>query len=297
MPLLVLNITPATSNSSYISATFSAYCIILPYTALGRYQVVATHKQREDVKVRSFSAILFSLIPGPPSDACIPPALAPSPTCFLALSRHLVPSRCCSLAFSYPPLFATCTLPPCIAPAPVLSDKSVAWGNTVTLTNDSRSPSRCLTEASPFARPHSRTQSQPFTNIGIHFSPDWDHLSSGEYSPIMDSPFDYRQKGNSFARQLSSLPMERSASDSDYGENATSSTLSLEPTERLEALQKANAELGRKLIEAEMTLESRLNEHNMDLDATQGRSEELKSRLTSTKREEKELRTKGGRNG
>ncbi|KAG1875303.1 hypothetical protein C8R48DRAFT_406099 [Suillus tomentosus] len=102
--------------------------------------------------------------------------------------------------------------------------------------------------------------------------------------------------------------MARSASDSDSGENspslglvtersATSSTLSLEPTERLEALQKANAELGRKLIEAERTLGNRLNEHDMDLDWMQGRLEELRSGLTSTKREEKELRTKGVRNG
>ncbi|KAG1789859.1 uncharacterized protein HD556DRAFT_760183 [Suillus plorans] len=165
------------------------------------------------------------------------------------------------------------------------------------------------TGASPFARPHSRTQYQPFTNIGIHyFSPDWDHLSSGEYSPDMDSFFDYPQKGNSFARQLSSLPMPRSASDSDSGENgpylglvtersATSSTLSLKPTERLEASPKANAELGRKLIEAERTLENRLNinQHDMDLDEMQGRLEELKSGLTSTKLEEV-LRTKGVRN-
>lgn len=157
----------------------------------------------------------------------------------------------------------------------------------------------------PFARPHSRTQSQPFTSIGIHYSsPDRDHLSSGEHSPDMDSSFDYPQKGINFAHQLSSLPMPRSASDSDSdGENesslglvmersATSSTVSLEFTERLEALQKANAELGRKLIEAERTLENRLNEHDMDLDEMQGRLEELKSELASTKREEKELRTK-----
>ncbi|KAG1750268.1 hypothetical protein EDB19DRAFT_1679420 [Suillus lakei] len=159
--------------------------------------------------------------------------------------------------------------------------------------------------SSPFARPHSRSQSQPFTSVGIHYSsPDRDHLSSGEHSPDMDSSFDYPQKGDNFARQISSLPMPRSASDSDSdGENesslgsvmersATSSTVSLEPMDRLDALQKANAELGRKLIEAERTLENRLNEHDMDLDEMQGRLEELKSELTSTKREEKELRTK-----
>jgi hypothetical protein len=135
-------------------------------------------------------------------------------------------------------------------------------------------------------------------------SPDRDHLSAGEHSPDMDSSFDYPQKGDTFARQLSSLPMPRSASDSDSDDenesslglvmerSAASSTVSLESTEQLDALQKANAELGRKLIEAERTLENRLNEHDMDLDEMQGRLEELKSELTSTKREEKELRTK-----
>ncbi|KAG1729832.1 uncharacterized protein EDB91DRAFT_801445 [Suillus paluster] len=157
----------------------------------------------------------------------------------------------------------------------------------------------------PFARPHSRTQSQPFTNIGIHYSsPDRDHLSSGEHSPDMDASFEYPQKGDNFSRQISSLPMPHSASDSDSdGENesslglvmdrsATSSTVSLEPMDRLDVLQKANTELGRKLMEAEKTLENRMNEHDMDLDEMQGRLEELKSELTSTKREEKELRAK-----
>ncbi|KAG2087259.1 uncharacterized protein F5147DRAFT_790824 [Suillus discolor] len=117
----------------------------------------------------------------------------------------------------------------------------------------------------------------------------------------MDSFFDYSQKGDSFVRQLSSLPMPRSASNlnsdgehrSSSGlvmeQSATSSTMSFECIEQLEALQKANAELGRKLIEVERTLENRLNEHDMDLDEMQGHLEELKSELTSTKQKEKEL--------
>lgn len=98
------------------------------------------------------------------------------------------------------------------------------------------------------------------------------------------------------------MPSSTSDSDSD-GENesalglvldrsATSSTVSLEPMDRLDALQKANTELGRKLMEAEKTLQDKLMEHDMDLDEMQGRLEELKSELTATKREEKELRTK-----
>lgn len=200
-----------------------------------------------------------------------------------------------------------------------LSDSESSFSSSPSVFGRTRTPSNPTSPSSisiglfsansagspPFARPHSRTQSQPFTSIGIMYpSPDRDHLSSGEHSPDMDSSFDYPQKGDTFARQLSSLPMPRSASDSDSdGENesslglvmersAASSTVSLESTEQLDALQKANAELGRKLIEAERTLENRLNEHDMDLDEMQGRLEELKSELTSTKREEKELRTK-----
>jgi len=62
--------------------------------------------------------------------------------------------------------------------------------------------------------------------------------------------------------------------------------------DRLDALQKANTELGRKLMEAEKTLQDRLMEHDMELEDMQERLEELKSELTSTKREEKELRSK-----
>lgn len=200
-----------------------------------------------------------------------------------------------------------------------LSDSESSFSSSPSVFGRTRTPSNPTSPSSisiglfspnsagspPFARPHSRTQSQPFTSIGIMYpSPDRDHLSSGEHSPDMDSSFDYPQKSDSFVRQLSSLPMPRSASDSDSDDenesslglvmerSATSSTVSLESTERLDALQKANAELGRKLIEAERTLENRLNEHDMDLDEMQGRLEELKSELTSTKREEKELRTK-----
>ncbi|OAX32911.1 hypothetical protein K503DRAFT_869881 [Rhizopogon vinicolor AM-OR11-026] len=157
----------------------------------------------------------------------------------------------------------------------------------------------------PFVRPNSRAQSQPFTSIGIHYSsPDRDHNSSGEHSPDFDSSFEYQQGGDNFASRISSLPMPSSASDSDSdGENesmlglvldrsAASSTVSLEPLDRLDALQKANTDLGRKLMEAEKTLQNKLMEHDMDLDEMESRLEELKSELTSTKREEKELRSK-----
>ena len=74
--------------------------------------------------------------------------------------------------------------------------------------------------------------------------------------------------------------------------SATSSTVSLEPLDRLDALQKANTELSRKLIEADRALQNKLMEHDNDLEEMQARLEELKTELTATKREEKELRAK-----
>ncbi|KZT23119.1 hypothetical protein NEOLEDRAFT_1180343 [Neolentinus lepideus HHB14362 ss-1] len=112
----------------------------------------------------------------------------------------------------------------------------------------------------------------------------------------------------SLSHGVNSLPMPRgsdSDSDSDSEDrtlglvmdrSAASSTVSLEPTERLEALQKTNQELGRKLMEAERMLQLRLNEHELELEEMQGRLEEAKSELSATKREEKELRAKEKQN-
>ncbi|KAK7035562.1 hypothetical protein VNI00_011855 [Paramarasmius palmivorus] len=105
-------------------------------------------------------------------------------------------------------------------------------------------------------------------------------------------------------QSISSLPMPRhSASDSDSEEEdvlglvlerreSTASTVSLEPLDRLEVLQKANAELGKKLMDAENTLQRKLTEHETELEDLQLRIDELKSELSATKKEEKELRSK-----
>lgn len=74
--------------------------------------------------------------------------------------------------------------------------------------------------------------------------------------------------------------------------SAASSTISLDMQERLDAMQKTNSELGRKLMEAENTLQRRLTDHELELEEMQLRLEEAKSELSATKREEKELRTK-----
>lgn len=62
--------------------------------------------------------------------------------------------------------------------------------------------------------------------------------------------------------------------------------------DRLDVLQRANTELGRKLMEAERTLQHKLSDHESELEDMQGRLEEMRSELSATKREEKELRSK-----
>ncbi|KAH7921586.1 hypothetical protein BV22DRAFT_1122039 [Leucogyrophana mollusca] len=162
---------------------------------------------------------------------------------------------------------------------------------------------------SPPSRPHSRAQSQPFNSIAFYTSPDRDP-HSGDTSPDADASFDYPTRhddhNTNIMDSISSLPMPRSASDSDsdrededesalglvLDRSAASSTASLAPLDRLDALQKANADLARKLVDAERTLQNKLLEHDVDLDEMQGRIDELRSELTATKREEKELRGK-----
>jgi len=108
-----------------------------------------------------------------------------------------------------------------------------------------------------------------------------------------------------FDNSISTLPMPRQNSDSDeedlvaglvldrHGERSnTSSTVSMEIHDRLDALTRANEELIRKKMEAEQALQNKLAEHDMELDENQQRLEELRSELNSSNREEKELRAK-----
>ena len=109
--------------------------------------------------------------------------------------------------------------------------------------------------------------------------------------------------GDSFINALSSLPMPRSPGDSDsdiedsslglvMDRSSASSTISLDVQDRLDVLQRANAEMSKKLMEAEKTLQNKLEEHEMELEEMQSRLEEVRSELSATKREEKELRSK-----
>lgn len=81
--------------------------------------------------------------------------------------------------------------------------------------------------------------------------------------------------------------------DPEHGpRSTTSSTASLLPGERVEALSRANTELAKRLQDAERTLQRKISEHESDLEELQHKMEELKSELARSKRDEKELRSK-----
>ncbi|KAH8983970.1 hypothetical protein EDB86DRAFT_2811081 [Lactarius hatsudake] len=139
------------------------------------------------------------------------------------------------------------------------------------------------------SRPHSRAHSNPQTAFPF-MSPPQPDLAGAMY--------------DAFEETVTSLPMPRmSDSDSDESDDdsslglvldrsTASSTASMEPLERLEALQRVNADLGKKLVEAERTLQRKLSDHESELEEMEARLEEAKSELSAAKREEKELRNK-----
>jgi hypothetical protein len=119
----------------------------------------------------------------------------------------------------------------------------------------------------------------------------------------LDGVEDFVRDNENIMSSISSLPMPRASDDSDSdGEDSSlglvldrstsSSTVSMEPLERLEGLQRANTDLSRKLMEAEQTLQRKLTDHELELEEMQSRLEEVRSELSATKREEKELRSK-----
>ncbi|KAH7929218.1 hypothetical protein BV22DRAFT_1125979 [Leucogyrophana mollusca] len=202
-------------------------------------------------------------------------------------------------------------------PAVALVDSS-SFSSSTSLFRRSRAPSSPTSPISsglfpptfsPPSCPHSRAQSQPFNSIAFYTSPDRDP-HPGDTSPDADASFDYPTRRDDHSTNImdsiSSLSMPRSASASDsdrededesalglvLDRSAASSTASLAPLDCLDALQKANADLARKLVDAQRTLQNKLLEHDVDLDEMQGRIDELRSELTATKREGKELRGK-----
>ncbi|KAF7972429.1 hypothetical protein HWV62_17996 [Athelia sp. TMB] len=154
----------------------------------------------------------------------------------------------------------------------------------------------------PYATPSSRPGSRPGSRGSSYGTPFGQHFPRSPESP----------DGLDFS-SISTMPMPRpdfgagsdqddSDSDSDpdvvhdHDRTTTSSSASLEPQERLDALQRANAELGKKLMDAERTLQNRLADHEGELEEYQAKVEELRGELSATKREEKELRGKERQN-
>ncbi|KAF7332770.1 hypothetical protein MKEN_00160700 [Mycena kentingensis (nom. inval.)] len=105
---------------------------------------------------------------------------------------------------------------------------------------------------------------------------------------------------------LNSLPMPMSRthdSDSDSDDDdearimdrsrsAASSTASMMPQDRVQALQAVNEDLGRKLMEAERTMQRKMAEHESMHEEMQLRLDEVMDDLSAAKREEKELKAK-----
>ncbi|KAJ7168692.1 hypothetical protein C8R46DRAFT_1162963 [Mycena filopes] len=100
-----------------------------------------------------------------------------------------------------------------------------------------------------------------------------------------------------------------SDSDSDDDENVVgrdrdmvldrstaSSTVSMMPHERVEALQRVNDDLARKLADTERSMQRKLAEQEAEFEDLQVKLEETRNELSAAKREEKELRSKERQN-
>ena len=178
--------------------------------------------------------------------------------------------------------------------------------------NSPSSPHRDLGTFSPgspplpatISRPHSRAQSQPQNSFSSSYF-DHGYSSPDDSNHTVKRPkshygYDYN---DSFQ---SSVPKPRASSaDSDDEDDEDeieadlvldrsnlNSTISLELHDRLDALQRNNEELSRKLLEAENTLQDKLANYDVELDEAQHKLEELRVELTASNREEKDLRTK-----
>ncbi|KAF7289669.1 hypothetical protein HMN09_01329500 [Mycena chlorophos] len=137
-----------------------------------------------------------------------------------------------------------------------------------------------------FSRPSSRQQGRRRDNLD-------DDLHSH------NDQFDYTLR-----QGLNSLPMPHandSDSDSDdearmqdmiMDRSAASSAASMMPQDRVEALQRVNDDLQKKLMDMERTTQRKLAEQEAEQEDLQMKLDEVVSELSAAKREEKELRLK-----
>ncbi|PPQ78593.1 hypothetical protein CVT24_002739 [Panaeolus cyanescens] len=155
---------------------------------------------------------------------------------------------------------------------------------------------------------NNRPASRPSSRGGYNSNYEYGYMSNDDNNQTVKRRPRSRYGGynDSFDAGVSSLPMPRtSGPDSDDDENDASlvqerqptlSMISMEEHERMEALQRANEELTRKLAELRDTLERRIAEHEQEMLMRENHLEELKSELLASNREEKELRAKDARN-
>lgn len=163
-------------------------------------------------------------------------------------------------------------------------------------------------------RPHSRAQSHgqfslsSFAHHSYNSSPEHQLTFDGILSPSdrsRHSPNNTFNGDDSFERAISMVPMPRGSDsdpDSDEEEDPTmglvvdrstaNSMASMMPEDRIEALRKTNQDMARKLVDAEDRLRLQMEAHETDIEQMENKLEELRSELSSTKREEKELRSK-----
>ncbi|KAJ6544957.1 hypothetical protein DFH09DRAFT_1249157 [Mycena vulgaris] len=125
------------------------------------------------------------------------------------------------------------------------------------------------------SRPHSRTRSH---------NPDDDAAQADHY--------DYTLR-----QGLSSLAMPRgSDSDSDSDDDGGAGHGHGPLRRRVEALQRVNDDLARKLADTERTFQRKLAEQESEFEDLQVKLEETRNELSAAKREEKELRSKERQN-
>lgn len=121
----------------------------------------------------------------------------------------------------------------------------------------------------------------------MHMPPEGRHREDGSMSSILLPPR-HREDDDSDSDGEDEDPTLGLVVD----RSARSSLISMAPEDQLEALQKANSELVRKLRSVEHNMQNRLIDHETEIEELQNRLEELRSELSASKREEKELRGK-----
>ncbi|KAF8212534.1 hypothetical protein K438DRAFT_1709125 [Mycena galopus ATCC 62051] len=169
-----------------------------------------------------------------------------------------------------------------------------AAGGRTRAPSNPTSPSTSMSSDFDFGSPPPNARSRPPSRQQGHSQPQHDDPED----------FDYTLR-----QGLSSLPMPRnndSDSDSDddansnmvhdHDRSAASSTVSMMPHERVEALQRVNDDLARKLQDTERTMQRKLAEQEAEFDDLQVKLEETRNELSAAKREEKELRSKERQN-